>query len=110
MGALISLILIGIGPKGFDEMVFALENFPKALIGYLSGTISCPILYDMSEVKNKVWYILMVISTFGLLFVTFLFFIIESPVLKIFFVLFILMLIISFYLRSVDHSINSNNC
>ena len=114
-GVIVTLLVFSIGriilgKDGIRDIEFAIANFPRVLLANISGTLICPAQYDLSEVKNKVWYILMLISVLGLLFVTFAFLIIDSPILKIFFVIFSFLLIIAFYLRSIDDTINSNNC
>jgi len=108
MGA--ALIAFALSPGTVEEIVFAIANLPRSAIGYLSGTLICPTQYDLSEIKNKVWYSLMLISVFGLLITSFAFLVVESPVLKILFVGFTFLLLIALYLRSIDDSITSNDC
>jgi len=110
-----ALVTIGVIPKEtreqtLEEINFSIRNFPKSIIAYLSGTLICPTQYDLSEVKNKVWYLLMLISIFGLLITSLTFLIIDSPVLKTLFVGFTIILLFALYLRSIDKSITSNDC
>jgi uncharacterized membrane protein YfcA len=114
MGGILSIfralsIFIPGGSLAIEEISFIFDNFFRVLFANLAGTIICPAHLELCNIKNKLWYILMLVGVIGLLIVSLALLGIDSPILKIFFVFFLIILIIAFYLRATDDTITSNN-